>query len=310
MALNVNALTDYLIQTPELIREPVEGARTMALAGIDQREGIKNGERLVLHSTDVAFGLGTCNESSTTAHTHTELTLNLAKMSYYSEMCIEDYESKVHSTIMQAGLNYDQDSAEDFAEPYLDALFDEISFQYGKMFWQGNVASGSGNLANVDGIKTLLVNTAYSASTSSVAGSYATFNSASAITIVDDLMDNLDSAVKAKPLTLFISVGDFNKLKQAYRDSNSIAFNHNEADPYVIPSAPGYSNLRIFATEELEGSNFMCITQPFNLINGTDQLDDLRNVEFDYQLGKMREKVRFGIAPEVKFASKVGVFTY
>ncbi len=153
MALDLSGLTNYVRENElqlatSLVFKPktaqlIEGAGNVQV-------GVKSADKINIMETDANFQAGgSCgfNTSGTTAFT--QRTLTVGKIKINESICPRTFEAKYTQKALRAGSNYDYMP---FAEEYTAKKIAKIGEALETAIWQGDTASGTGNLNKFDGL--------------------------------------------------------------------------------------------------------------------------------------------------------------
>lgn len=154
MPFDLSALSNYVKDNADvLISSLITGSKTASIIQSqgNVQTGIKTSERIGIFETDAVFQDGDgCgfNASGTTAISQRTITVGNVKLE--DSLCVNQLEKKYTQLMMKVG-----NSADTLPNPieraYVDRKMSLIESQIEKALWQGDTASGNGNLNKFDG---------------------------------------------------------------------------------------------------------------------------------------------------------------
>ena len=207
MGLNVTTLTDFVNENKmELIKKSILTGRTMDYVVI--QPDIKSSAAINIIDSTIQAQAGGCsfNNLGTTELTQRNISVDAVRVN--ESICLDELEAKWTQSLMNKG-SYNE--AIPFEEIYVQDKADKIANMIESMVWQGDKATGTGNLAYADGL--LKVIDAEAALGNVVNGNVndeTAITTANIIDIVDGMVDSVPEAIiNADDLYLFISYSDF-----------------------------------------------------------------------------------------------------
>ena len=176
------------------------------------------------------------------------------------------------------------------------------------LIWKGNVATGTGNLAFMNGFVQFLTvaNGCVNLNTSSTGA----MTSSNAYEIFYESFVNTPSEVaESSDFVAFTSRENFNFLIKNLVDLNLYAFNVNDISTMDEILLPG-SNMRVIKLNGLNGTGKIYTGRASHFIFGTDLSSDFESYDlwysFDDDVIYLRSKFRAGV--QVPFLDQVGVW--
>lgn len=149
MGLDVSGLANYTEQNKmPLITKALFKAKTIAM--LTPMLGVKSAETINVLDTDAVFQVGgTCGFSASGTTAITQRVLTIGKIKVQEALCPKTLEAKWTQILLQAGSTYDKVPFEQLYSEYKAEL---IAKQMEVAIWQGDTASGTGNLSKFDGL--------------------------------------------------------------------------------------------------------------------------------------------------------------
>lgn len=296
MAFNVSALTNYTKENEkQLVFSSVLGNKTAEL--IKQSGNIllevKSSEQIGIMDTDAFFQSGaSCgfNASGTTSFTQRAVTVGKIKVN--EALCMKDLESKYLQKALPAGSMYTEMI---FAEDYTNRKAEKIASQLETALWNGDTASGDGNLNKFDGLLKLITAAGGSVVDANVSGfisggPIASITVANVVAVFDAIYTAIPAAVVAKDdMTIFCGMDVFRLYTVALKNANLFAYNLNvKADSEFF--LPG-TNVKVVAVQGLNGSNKLVAARISNLFIGVDILGE--ESRFELFWAREADQIRF-----------------
>jgi hypothetical protein len=153
MALDLSALTNYVKENElQLTSAAIFSAKTASLieARGNVQVGIKSAETINVMTTDAVFQAGgSCGfNSSSGTTTITQRTLTVGKIKVQESICPKTFEAKYTQKALREGSSYDYMA---YAAEYSAQKVQRIGAALETAIWQGNTASGDGQLNKIHG---------------------------------------------------------------------------------------------------------------------------------------------------------------
>lgn len=315
MAFNVSALTNYTKENEkQLVFSSVLGNKTAEL--IKQSGNIllevKSSEQIGIMDTDAFFQSGaSCgfNASGTTSFTQRAVTVGKIKVN--EALCMKDLESKYLQKALPAGSMYTEMI---FAEDYTNRKAEKIASQLETALWNGDTASGDGNLNKFDGLLKLITAAGGSVVDANVSGfisggPIASITVANVVAVFDAIYTAIPAAVVAKDdMTIFCGMDVFRLYTVALKNANLFAYNLNvKADSEFF--LPG-TNVKVVAVQGLNGSNKLVAARISNLFIGVDILGEESRFELFWarEADQMRFVSEFKMGIQFAFPTEITKF--
>jgi hypothetical protein len=297
--LIVSALPEYKNQNTEYIKKAIFGARTIlgpsknGTDGVSILTGQKHDCYLNRIENNIFFQDGSDNcvrsVSGNTTHDQEEVEVKSIKIS--ENLCPKIYWDKWQSQLMISGAMAGS-SPTDF--PFSDFIYqykmESIQAEIEKLFWQGDTASGSGNLAYADGLIQFLSGktTNYQALPST-----GTTSLTNVIERVDDLIVNQYAATAHRSdNTLYMSITNFLIFIQALKTANLYHYNPNDEMNLTYR----YGNVLVVGTDGLQDVDSMYLFPRVYAYLVTDLIDEMDNMSIlvnPFEENRIQFDVRF-----------------
>lgn len=283
MSLNVSALSTYTDETSnELVRQMLLEGNTTSIVSV--MPGIKSAKTINKIASTLYMTLGSCGFTNSGSTALSQVSLSVADIKVNESICINTLEDYYTQVMLRPG-SYNEDFG--FEAIFANEKAALISKDVDKMLWQGNTASGSGNLSLMNGLLYQADNT-ISASTVNLVTTALT--ASNAITVVDSIVGNIPTdIVGAEDNTLFVSHAEFQTYLLALRNANYFHF----APEFDINSGivhPG-TNVKVRPVTGLQGVTRKILTPASNIYVGVDMLNDAEQFKMFYS--QDNDEVRF-----------------
>lgn len=303
---DVSALSPYVDDNREdLIVRSVTEAKTLGYITI--QEGVKGTEDLKLVDDSIVYQEGNCSmtEQGDTIFSDRPLTVN--KLGYMKRFCNTDLQGLWTQLALRPGA-----MAEDKELPFEQVLTDYLlrlhSLELDKLIWQGNTATGTGNLQWIDGFRSFLTvaNGCVDLNTSSTA----TIDSTNAFDVFYECFINTPAAVAEQgDFICFTGRENFNYLLKNLVDQNFYHYSPEtiaNLDECLVPG----TNMRVVKVPGLSGLDNIYTGRSSHFFFGTDLSSDFENYELWYSQDDdviyIRSKFRAGV--QVPFLDQIGVW--
>jgi hypothetical protein len=296
MAFNVSALTNYTKENEkQLVFSSVLGNKTAELI---KAQGnvlleVKSSEQIGIMDTDAFFQSGaSCGFNASGTTTFTQRAVTVGKIKVNEALCMKDLESKYLQKALPAGSMYTEMI---FAEDYSNRKAQKIAEQLETALWNGDSASGDGNLNKFDGLLKLITAAGGSVVNANVSafitgGPISSITVANVVAVFDAIYAAIPAKVVAKDdITIFCGMDVFRLYTVALKNANLFAYNLNiKADSEFF--LPG-TTVKVVAVQGLNGTNDLVAARISNLFIGTDILDEQSRFELFY--AKEADQMRF-----------------
>jgi len=293
MSLNVSALNDFNNEVAGelIVRQVMEGQTTSILP---VKTGIKHQEPLNLFDVDLQIQNGTCVSTPSGSMIATQRNITVTPRTSFDGLCLKDMDTKyLGISALQPG-SYNETFA--LANAYGEMLTNQFAKKNDQFLWNTNTgsAAGLGYLTSGSNTGVVVPNEA--------TGS---FTSATALTVIDALIDNLNADVADRDdLTVWMSVTNFRKYVTALRSANNFYF-----DPGSITNRSGilsmaypFQNVKVVGTTGLQGSDRVCLMPDAYAVVGTDLETDFTEFQLWYDINSDQLKHRISTKLGVQVA--------
>lgn len=289
MGLNVSALNDFNNEVAgELIIKSVYEGQTTSILPV--KEGIKHQEPLNLFDVDLQIQGGTCVSTPSGSMIASQRNITVTPRTSYDGLCLKDLDTKYLGISALEPGSYNETFA--LANAYGEMLTNQFAKKNDQFLW--NTTDGLGLLT--------------SGSTAGVvvpAAATGSFDSSTALGIIDAMIDNLNADVADRDdLTVWMSVTNFRKYVTALRSANNFYF-----DPGSITNRTGilsmaypFQNVKVVGTTGLQGSDRICLMPDAYAVVGTDLLSDLSEFQMWYDINSDQLKHRISTKLGVQVA--------
>jgi hypothetical protein len=315
MALSLGSLSDYTKQLIKpLLTSAVIGARTQELI-MDNGiviTGAKGPTAIPLMDTDSFFQTDACGYNPSGTTTFTQRTVNVGKIMISETICPKNFETKFTAEALKAGSTYTDFGNADFLAAYLDKKNARIAAQLETAIWQGDTASGDGNLNKFDGlIKLIDAGSPVDANVSGFTGvaTITTITQSNVVAATEGIYKAIPAAVMAKgDVKIMVGYDWYRLLILAYRALNLFAYNPQDvnAQSFILPA----TNIEIIPVNGLNGTGDAYALSVGNLVMAVDLEAEEQNYRLWYSEDndEIRSKVAFKIGVNVAFTNEVVKF--
>lgn len=315
MALDVSALTNYVIENEDLlVAKSLFGGRTSELIAAEGTvmTGVKFAEKINILATDAIFQNGAgCTRVSSGTTSLTQRQVTIGEVAVVEDICVKTLNSKYLSKKLTKGSN---DNTLPFEQEYTDLKSMTIAKQLEIAIWQGDTASDNANLSRFDGYIKLI-----DAAGTAVNGNPTAITTGTGITtsnvkgIVNGMWLALPSDVTGQEdIRIFAGWDTFNKFINAFTDQN--LFNFAPAGSEVsaangVVIIPG-TNYKLTAVHGLDGTNRLFAMRMSNMFAGVDLENEYESFTMmeDQFKDYIRFKAQFKYGVNVAFPDEVVSF--
>jgi hypothetical protein len=321
MALDVSALTDYVIENEDLlVAKSLFGSRTSDLIRSEGTvmTGVKYAEKINILATDAIFQNGEgCTRTSSGTTSLTQRQVTVGDIAVVEDICVKTLNKKYLSKKMAKGSEV---NVLPFEQEYTDLKAATIAKQLEVAIWQGDTGSANANLSRFNGFIKLIDDSA-----AAVAANASAYISGGAIASATGITtSNVKSIVNAMWLALpsdvtgqddiriFCGWDTFNKFINAFTDQN--LFNFAPAGSEVsaangVVIIPG-TNYKLTAVHGLDGTNRLFAGRMSNFFAGVDLEgeEDKFTIMEDQFKDYLRFKAHFKYGVNVAFPDEIVQF--
>ena len=303
---NVSGLQPYVDeQREDLIHRSVTEAQTLQYIAIQQ--GIKGSEELKLLNDSIVYQTGDCSMSPSGDTVFTDRAISVETIGYLKRFCQKDLAGFWTQLALRPGAMA-EDKTLPFEQILINYLLELHAFELEKLIWQGNKASGSGNLAFMNGFNQFLTvaNGCVDLNTSGATSIDAT----NAFDIFYEAFTNTPSNIaEGQDFICFTGRENFNFLLKNLVDLNLYNYNPTQIATLSELLLPG-TNMRVVKVNGLNGTTKIYTGRASHFFFGTDLSSDFESYDlwysFDDDVIYLRSKFRAGV--QVPFLNQVGTF--
>ena len=303
---NVAGLQPYVDeQREDLIHRSVTEAQTLQYIAIQQ--GIKGSEELKLLNDSIVYQTGDCSMSPSGDTIFTDRAIAVETIGYLKRFCQKDLAGFWTQLALRPGAMA-EDKTLPFEQILINYLLELHAFELEKLIWQGNKASGSGNLAFMNGFNQFLTvaNGCVDLNTSGATSIDAT----NAFDIFYEAFTNTPSNIaEGQDFICFTGRENFNFLLKNLVDLNLYNYNPTQIATLSELLLPG-TNMRVVKVNGLNGTTKIYTGRASHFFFGTDLSSDFESYDlwysFDDDVIYLRSKFRAGV--QVPFLNQVGTF--
>lgn len=303
---DVSGLAAYVDeQSQELLVKQVTAGKT--LEQITIQEGIKGSEEIKLMDDSIVYQTGDCTMTPSGDTVFTDRAISVETLGYMKKFCQKDLAGFWTQLNLRAGA-----MAEDEELPFealIIAYIQELqSNELDKLIWRGNKATGSGNLAFMNGFRSILTTGAGCVDLNTSAT--ASITNSNAYDVFYEVFENSPEAVaESADFKCFTGRENFNKLIKNLVDLNFFHYSPAqiaEMDSVVVPG----TNMVVSKVVGLNTLDNIYTGRASHFIFGTDLTGDLDQFEMWYSKDDdviyLRSKFRAGV--QVPYLDQIGVW--
>lgn len=303
---NVAGLQPYVDeQREDLIHRSVTEAQTLSYIAIQQ--GIKGSEELKLLNDSIVYQTGDCSMSPSGDTIFTDRAIAVETIGYLKRFCQKDLAGFWTQLALRPGAMA-EDKTLPFEQILINYLLELHAFELEKLIWQGNKASGVGNLAFMNGFNQFLTvaNGCVDLNTSGQTSIDAT----NAFDIFYEAFTNTPSNIaEGQDFICFTGRENFNFLLKNLVDLNLYNYNPTQIATLSELLLPG-TNMRVVKVNGLNGTTKIYTGRASHFFFGTDLSSDFESYDlwysFDDDVIYLRSKFRAGV--QVPFLNQVGTY--
>ncbi len=303
---DVTGLAAYVDeQRDEILVKQVTQGKTLEYITI--QEGVKGSEELKLMDDTLTYQTGDCTMTASGDTVFTDRAISVETLGFMKKFCQKDLAGFWTQLNLSAGaIGEDKDLP--FEEAIVNYLLELHSNELDKLIWRGNKATGSGNLAFMNGFRQFLTtaNGCVDLNTSATAS----ITNANAYDVFYECFTNSPEAVaESADFVCFTGRENFNKLVKNLVDLNF--FHYSPADIAQMDSVivPG-TDMIVRKVVGLNTLDNIYTGRASHFVFGTDLQSDLDNFDLWYSQDDdviyLRSKFRAGV--QVPFLDQIGVW--
>jgi len=303
---NVAGLQPYVDeQREDLIHRSVTEAQTLSYIAIQQ--GIKGSEELKLLNDSIVYQTGDCSMSPSGDTIFTDRAISVETIGYLKRFCQKDLAGFWTQLALRPGAMA-EDKTLPFEQILINYLLELHAFELEKLIWQGNKATGVGNLAFMNGFNQFLTvaNGCVDLNTTGTSSIDAT----NAFDIFYEAFTNTPSNIaEGQDFICFTGRENFNFLLKNLVDLNLYNYNPTQIATLSELLLPG-TNMRVVKVNGLNGTTKIYTGRASHFFFGTDLSSDFESYDlwysFDDDVIYLRSKFRAGV--QVPFLNQVGTY--
>lgn len=303
---DVSGLAAYVDeQRDEILVKQVTQGKTLEYITI--QEGVKGSEELKLMDDTLTYQTGDCTMTASGDTVFTDRAISVETLGFMKKFCQKDLAGFWTQLNLSAGaIGEDKDLP--FEEAIVNYLLELHSNELDKLIWRGNKATGSGNLAFMNGFRQFLTtgNGCVDLNTSATAS----ITNSNAYDVFYECFTNSPEAVaESADFVCFTGRENFNKLVKNLVDLNF--FHYSPADIAQMDSVivPG-TDMIVRKVVGLNTLDNIYTGRASHFVFGTDLQSDLDNFDLWYSQDDdviyLRSKFRAGV--QVPFLDQIGVW--
>ena len=292
-------------QSEEILVKQVTAGRT--LEKITIQEGIKGSEEIKLMDDSVVYQAGDCTMVASGDTVFTDRAIAVETLGFMKKFCQKDLAGFWTQLNLRAGAMA-EDEELPFEAQIVDYLLALHSNELDKLIWRGNKATGTGNLAFMNGFRSFLTtgNGCVDLNTSATAS----ITNTNAYDVFYEVFENSPEAVaESDDFACFTGRENFNKLIKNLVDLNFFHYSPNEIAEMNEVTVPG-TDMVVTKVVGLNTLDNIYTGRASHFVFGTDLTSDLDQFALWYSKDDdviyLRSKFRAGV--QVPFLDRIGVW--
>ena len=292
-------------QSEEILVKQVTAGRT--LEKITIQEGIKGSEEIKLMDDSVVYQAGDCTMTASGDTVFTDRAIAVETLGFMKKFCQKDLAGFWTQLNLRAGAMA-EDEELPFEAQIVDYLLALHSNELDKLIWRGNKATGTGNLAFMNGFRSFLTtgNGCVDLNTSATAS----ITNTNAYDVFYEVFENSPEAVaESDDFACFTGRENFNKLIKNLVDLNFFHYSPNEIAEMNEVTVPG-TDMVVTKVVGLNTLDNIYTGRASHFVFGTDLTSDLDQFSLWYSKDDdviyLRSKFRAGV--QVPFLDRIGVW--
>ena len=292
-------------QSEEILVKQVTAGRT--LEKITIQEGIKGSEEIKLMDDSVVYQAGDCTMIASGDTVFTDRAIAVETLGFMKKFCQKDLAGFWTQLNLRAGAMA-EDEELPFEAQIVDYLLALHSNELDKLIWRGNKATGTGNLAFMNGFRSFLTtgNGCVDLNTSATAS----ITNTNAYDVFYEVFENSPEAVaESDDFACFTGRENFNKLIKNLVDLNFFHYSPNEIAEMNEVTVPG-TDMVVTKVVGLNTLDNIYTGRASHFVFGTDLTSDLDQFALWYSKDDdviyLRSKFRAGV--QVPFLDRIGVW--
>lgn len=296
---DTNGMVDYLNANGDLLLHKIV-MDTIEAQTYKVLPNIKFGELIPVYETgdiDTIATPGTSCEFSGGTITMEERELRVCQYNIQKSWCPDELNRTIMSIRLAPG-SYDTSVGAAVEESFMADISKKANVYASRKFWNGEVATDgcSGVIEQLESaaLSGSAINTTYTAMTPS-----------NAIAVSDAYILDLPAPLKVITTIMALNHSDFQALQLALRNQNLYNFNPITLQNGQLALQIPFTNVIAISCEIAAG--YMVLTNPENLMYGTDLLSDITSPIswYSYDFQQVRLKLAMKVGAAIGFASQV-----
>lgn len=284
-------ISEYTNENFALLAKAVYGAPTFA-SGVRIIPGQPgNTIKLPLISSDVYFQDKGCTWTNSGNTNFTQQSVTVCHIEVKESLCPDDFMPYWLGQLNNQ--NGETPSTIPFAQTVTQEKIASIAAEYEKLYWQGDIDGGTGNMVKCDGIYIKL-----SASTATyVAASSGATTAANVIAKLTAMVQALDERIAQKAgLCFYVPESVYTAYILAISALNHFNF-YAQNTPAGVTIFEGFPNIEIRYTPGLRGTNYIILCEKSNLVWVTNLVGEMGELELLWD--KEEKIIRFYAAAAI-----------
>ena len=303
---DVSGLAAYVDeQSQELLVKQVTAGKT--LEQITIQEGIKGSAEMKLMDDSLVYQAGDCTMTASGDTVFTDRAIAVETLGYMKKFCQKDLAGFWTQLNLRAGA-----MAEDEELPFEAMIIEYIqtlqSNELDKLIWRGNKATGTGNLAFMNGFRSILTTGAGCVDLNTSAT--ASITKTNAYDVFYEVFENsVEAVAESADFKCFTGRENFNKLVKNLVDLNFFHYSPEQIAQMDSVTVPG-TDMVVSKVVGLNTLDNIYTGRASHFIFGTDLTGDLDQFEMWYSKDDdviyLRSKFRAGV--NVPYLDQIGVW--
>ena len=287
-----------------IVKQVTRGA---TLDYITIQEGVKGSAELKLMDDTLTYQSGDCSMTASGDTVFTDRAIAVETLGFMKQFCQKDLDGFWTQMNLRAGaMNEDKEIV--FEEAITNYLLELHSAELDKLIWRGNKATGTGNLAFMNGFRQFLTvaNGCVDLNTSATAS----ITNTNAYDVFYEVFINSPEAVaESSDFVCFTGRENFNKLVKNLVDLNFFHYSPDQIATMDSVTVPG-TDMVVRKVVGLNTLDNIYTGRASHFVFGTDLTGDLDTYELWYSQDNdvvyLRSKFRAGV--QVPYLDQVGVW--
>jgi len=303
---DVTGLAAYVDeQSDELIVRSVTEGKTLNYITI--QEGIKGSQELKLMDDTLTYQAGDCTMTASGDTVFTDRALAVETLGYMKKFCQKDLDGFWTQIALRPGAS-NEDKELPYQQQIINYILELHSNEMDKLIWRGNKATGSGNLAFMNGFRQFL--TTGNGCVDLNASAVASITDSNAFDVFYECFTTSPEEVQEQAdFTAFTGRENFNKLIKNLVDLNFFHYSPDQIATMDSVIVPG-TNMIVRKVVGLNTLDNIYTGRASEFYFGTDLQSDFEQFDLWYSQDDdviyLRSKFRSGV--QVPFLNRIGVW--